>query len=413
MSRRKPFYGWAIAAMGTLGHALQGGLIFWSMGIYLAAFEEHFAAPRAKLALAESFLTLGVNVMSPFVGYLVDKQSARHIVTIGTLSLGLGLIVLSFAGTLLSVWAAFLTFIPFGALTIGTLPSSTLISRWFRKRRGLALGISVSGTSIGGALAPPLLTWLFMSYGWRAGLLYCGIAVVLFAPVFFFVLANYPEDKGLEQEEEALDSAERLTEIDAHDWGILEILRTSAFWLQTVITGIMVAVTLALMANLGLHARDLGFAGQQTALMYSTFALCSFVAKVAFGRLIDSIGVRRAGLISVALMILGLAQLVAATSWPLVLTSVVFIGLAAGGNLPIWTNLIARSFGARSFGRAMGIMNPLQIPITFPAAPLAGHISDTTGSYAPVFVAFIFAVAIVGVCFVLLRKPVPRAASPG
>lgn len=407
MKQRRPFYGWAITSMGTLGNALQGGLIFWTMGLYTSTFEDHFGAPRAKITLIETFLSVGINVLSPVIGVLVDKRSARHVVALGVLSLGCGLIVLSFAGTLLTVWAAFALLIPFGVLAVGALPSSTLISRWFRKRRGLMLGISVTGSSIGGAIGPPLLTWMFVAYGWRTAFLAVGIFVLALAPVFFRVLANYPADKGLEQEEDAATDQFSLTEVDSYDWSIREILGTSTFWLQTLITGSMLGVTLGLLANLSLHAKDLGVVGQSAALLYSVIAFCSFFGKIAFGALIDRIGVRLAGMISVSVMILGLALLASVESYALVVAACFVIGLATGGVSPVWTNLISRAFGARSFGRAMGVMNPLHIPITAPSAPLAGYISDTTGSYTLVFLVYIGLLFAAAIALAFVRQPKP------
>ena len=411
MSQKRPFYGWAITSMGALGNALQGGLIFWSMGLYTSTFEDHFGASRRTVTLIETFLTVGVNVLSPVMGYLVDKRSVRHVVALGTASLGAGLIVTSMAGSLLSIWAAFLLLVPFGVLSVGVLPSSTLISRWFRKRRGLALGVSVAGSSVGGALAPPILTWLFMAYGWRTALFSVGVFVILLAPVFFKVLANTPADRGLEQEEEGGADKHELTAADSVDWPVAAILRTRAFWLQTLISGSLLAVTLGLLANLSLHAKDLGFAGQQVAWLYSSIAFCSFCGKIAFGSLIDRFGMRRAGVATAALFSAGLALLAVVSAYPAVLVACVVIGLAIGGVSPIWTNMISRGFGAQSFGRTMGIMNPLHIPITAPSAPLAGWISDTTGSYTLVFMIYIALMLIAGGALAILRRPVHSVAA--
>jgi MFS family permease len=404
-NKKKPFYGWAITSMGALGNALQGGVIFWSMGLYTSTFEDHFGASRAKITLIETFLSVGVNVMSPLMGMMIDKHSVRHVVSLGTASLGSGLIVVSFAGTLLTIWGAFLLFIPFGVLSVGVLPSSALISRWFRKRRGLALGISVAGSSVGGAIAPPVLTWLFLVYGWRTALFATGIFVILLAPVFYRVLVNYPQDAGLEQEPEG-DAADReLTAADKYDWSIPEILRTRAFWLQTLISGSMLAVTLGLLANLSLHAKDLGFGSQQTAFLYSIIAFCSFAGKIVFGSLIDRFGMRVAGVTMAASMATGLMIMLFAEPWLVVAFACFVIGLGMGGVSPIWTNMISRGFGARSFGRAMGIMNPLHIPITAPSAPLAGYISDTTGSYSLVFVIYTGLMLVAGTALYFLRRP--------
>ena len=342
--------------------------------------------------------------------FLQAKRNGVPDRALGTVSMGLGLVVISQAGTLLTIWATFLLLIPFGVLTLGVLPSSALISRWFRKRRGLALGISVAGSSVGGALAPPVLTWMFMVYGWRTALLATGLFVVALGPVFYKVLANYPEDRGLEQEPEGELADASLTEADQVDWSIPEILRTRAFWLQTLISGSMLAVTLGLLANLSLHAKDLGFGAQQSASLYSAIAFCSFVGKIGFGSLIDRFGMRGTGVLTASVFASGLLILLFAEVYPLVLVACLVIGLAIGGVTPIWTNMISRGFGARSFGRAMGVMNPLHIPITAPSAPIAGYISDTTGSYQLVFMIYIGLMVVAGTAVFLLRGPAPRSA---
>jgi len=404
----KSFYGWTITSMGALGNAIQGGVIFWSMGIYISAFEDHFGAERSKITLIETFLTVGVNILSPAIGLLVDRWSVRYSMTIGALAIGLGLIVCSMAGTLLSVWLAFILFIPLGVLAIGALPSSTVISRWFRKRRGLALGISVAGSSVGGALLPPILTWLFISYGWRTGMLSIGVFVILLSPLFFIFVADHPQDKGMEQERDSSNKKLALSEVDKVDWRVRDIVQTSAFWKQTIISGSLLGVTLGLLANLGLHAKDLGFVGQEVALLYSIIAFCSFLGKIGFGHLIDRLGLTGAGLIAVSLMSLGLFALSLVDQWRYLAMTCVVVGFAIGGTSPMWTNMIARGFGARSFGRTMGIMNPAHIPLTAPSAPMAAYVSDATGSYDLVFMVYIGVMVVAGITLCILKPPVPK-----
>jgi MFS family permease len=405
--KNKPYYGWAITSMGTLGNALQGGFIFWSMGMYTSAFEDHFNAPRAKITLIETFLMVTTNLLSPLAGMWVDKKSARHLVAVGALALGSGLILISLAGQLVQIWLVYILLIPLAALALGVLPSSALISRWFRRRRGLALGISVSGSSIGGALAPPFLTFMFMAYGWRTALQVSGAFIILLAPVFFRVLANYPEDRGLLREKPTAEN-EAFRTADEVDWRIRDIMRTRTFWMQTLISGCLLAVTLGMLANLSLHAKDLGFAGQQTALLYSMIALCSFAGKIVSGSLIDRIGLRLTGGLTVVLMATGMLLFLLFDSYSALLTASVVVGLATGGVSPVWTTMIAQGFGAKSFGRTFGVMNPMHIPITGPSAPLAGFISDTTGSYDLVFLIYIGLCTVAGICLYFLRMPAVR-----
>jgi len=408
MKKRKPFYGWAITSMGVLGNAIQGGFIFWSMGMYTSAFEDHFGASRAKVTLIESFISVSVNLMSPLVGLWVDKRSARHLVAVGAVSMGSGLIIISQAGALLHVWVVYATLIPLGVLSLGMLPSSALISRWFRKRRGLALGISLTGSSIGGFIAPPLLAFLFVAYGWRAALLAVGIVVICLAPVFYMVLVNYPEDVGLEPEPEAENPGQNTRAADSVDWSVKDLLTTPAFYLQTIISGSLLAVTLGLLANLSLHAKDLGFEGQQMAFLYSIIAFCSLGGKIGFGSFTDRFGIKVAAVLTIALMASGLLIFLSFKTYPALIAAAFAIGLATGGVSPVWTSMIARGFGAKSFGRALGLQNPMHIPITAPSPAIAGWISDTTGSYDLVFVMYLGLMAVAATAVFFLRQPVPK-----
>ena len=384
----KPFYGWWITSIGVLGNALQGGFIFWSMGIYTSTFEDEFQAPRAQINLIETFLSVCTNLLSPIFGILIDRWSPRHLMAIGVASLALGLIILSQAGTLVSVWFAWATLVPLGALGLGVLPSSALISRWFRRRRGLALGLSVTGSSIGGALLPPLMTSMFMSLGWRDALLYSGIALLVFVPVFLRILVNEPEDIGLQAEPDNPNPEKRVSAVDNREWTIPQMLKTSSFWWQTIISASLLAVTLGTLANLSLHAKDLDVTGQRAALLYSIIAFCSFGSKVVMGALIDRIGVKLTGALSASLLIIAMMLLLSFKDFSGLVIGSVAIGLGFGGVMPILTNMPARTFGARSMGRALGVMNPLHIPFTGASAPLAGYISDTTGSYDLVFIVY-------------------------
>jgi MFS family permease len=346
--------------------------------------------------------------MSPLLGLWVDKRSARHLVALGAISMGSGLIIISQAGALLQIWVVYATLIPLGVLSLGMLPSSALISRWFRKRRGLALGISLTGSSIGGFIAPPLLVYLFAAYGWRIAVLGVGISVICLAPVFYKVLANYPEDIEMEPEEEAENPKQSTRAADIVDWRVKDLLRTPAFYLQTLISGSLLAVTLGLLANLSLHAKDLGVEGQQTAFLYSIIAFCSLGGKIGFGSFTDRFGIKVAAALTIALMASGLLIFLSFNSYPALVAAALVVGLATGGVSPVWTSMIARGFGAKSFGRALGLQNPMHIPLTAPSAPIAGYISDTTGSYDLVFVIYLGLTAVAATALFFLRQPEPK-----
>ncbi len=410
---KKPFYGWSLVAMGALGNSLQGGFIFWSMGLYTSTFEDVFQATRARVTLIETAISVSVNLMFPLAGLWVDKGSARVFVTVGAASLGAGLCLLSVAGTLVQVWVAFATLIPLGILAMGVLPSSALISRWFRAKRGLGLGISVAGSSIGGFLFPPLVAFLFVAYGWRTALLIVGLGIMALAPVFYAVVRNYPEDKGQKQLVSERESQPDATDSSRPGWTFWELLRSPQTYAQVVMSGSLLAITLGLLANLSLHAKDLGFTTQQIGLLYSIIAFCSFGGKVAIGYLIDRVGIRSAAALTIALMATAMLVFLSQRNFNGVLVAATVVGLAMGGVTPVWTSIIANGFGANSFGRAIGLQNPMHIPLTAPSAPIAGAISDVTGSYQLVFVMYLGFVALAAVALLFIREPTrPTKRSP-
>ncbi len=380
---------WIVFATGS-GQLIQGGFVFWSMGLYTATFEDVFGAPRAQINLIETCLTVATNLLSPVAGILIDRWSIRHLMMIGMAAMGLGLLVLSQAGTLFHVWVVWASLIPLGVLLIGAIPSAALVSRWFIRRRGLALGLTATGSSVGGFLMPPLMTWMFLEWDWRTALIVAGCICFAVIPIFYRLLRNQPSDLGLSGEPEAQQatpaaSTDATVAMDASDWGIPDLLKSRIFWLQMVVSGSLLAVTLGMLANLSLHAKDLGVTGQSTALLYSIIAICSFSGKALTGHLMDRLGIQRCGYLICCFLSSGLLILLLQQHYSGLLAGAFVMGLGYGGVVPLWTNMPARAFGAGSVGRALGVMNPLHIPITATSAPLAGYISDTTGSYDGVF----------------------------
>lgn len=382
--------GWWIVLATASGQLIQGGFVFWCMGLYTATFEDVFGAPRAQINLIETCLTVATNLLSPVAGILIDRWSIRHLMIIGMVAMGLGLLILSQAGTLFQVWVVWASLIPLGVLLIGAIPSAALVSRWFIRRRGLALGLTATGSSLGGFLVPPLMTWLFLEWDWRTGLQVGACVCFAVIPFFFWLLRNEPADLGLngEPNEVSADSSKHTAETitaDAGDWGIPQLLRSQIFWLQMIVSGSLLAVTLGMLANLSLHAKDLGVTGQSTAVLYSIIAICSFSGKALTGYLMDRFGIQRCGYLICAFLSSGLTILLSVQNYSGLVAGAFVMGLGYGGVVPLWTNMPARAFGAGSVGRALGVMNPLHIPITATSAPLAGYISDTTGSYDGVF----------------------------
>jgi len=399
------FYGWRIVGVTLFSQAVQAGLLIYSFGILVLPFAEAFGARRETLMLGTALLSLSTNLISPFAGVRADRASLRDLMTAGTALMGLGFVALAATQATWQMLAVFALILPFGNLLLGQLSASALITQWFNRRRGRALGISAVGTSIGGLLFPPLIAWLFAAWGWRAALLAIGFAIWLVGlPLIRHVVVDRPELAGLTPDG-AQPGPRAAEETLGREWTSAQILRSRAFWVITVTIGLVLAVYLAVLANLVPHATDQGIAATRAASLMSVLAGFAIAGKLGFGALADRLDLRHALWLAIALMALGLALLLGATGFAGLLAACVPFGLAAGGQLPVWGALVARGFGRRSFGRALGLMNPAMMPITLVSAPLAGGVFDRTGSYTLAFQVFLGALAVAAATLTLLRFP--------
>ncbi len=132
------------------------GIIIYCFTLFVVPWLEAFAISRGQMMLAIFCLQATVGLASPFLGRLFDQYSIRTLVIIGVISISLGLFGLSQARHFWQVAILYATFLPVGLVLCGTLASQTLVSKWFTRNRSLAIGISASGTSMGGFIFPCL-----------------------------------------------------------------------------------------------------------------------------------------------------------------------------------------------------------------------------------------------------------------
>lgn len=184
MGRKRFFYGWIILAVSTIALIVSNGLAIGGIPVFYKFIREEFTGIGAIAPdRGESFIALGASItfmtagfLSPLTGWLIGKFSIRYLMAAGCATLGAGLIIL--ATTVSPPLVYFSRFLMgFSLCLVGVLPTIVLVSRWFIRRRGLALGILLTGTSIGGVLIPLAATPLIALYGWRVAMI--GLSLVI------------------------------------------------------------------------------------------------------------------------------------------------------------------------------------------------------------------------------------------
>ena len=403
------FQGWKIVAVSILTQAVQAGLLIYSIGILAVAFEKEFGGPRKDLMFAATCLSVATSLISPLGGIAIDRWSAKRLMLGGITALSLGLVLLGQARSIAQVWLVFGLVLPFGNLMLGQLPTATLATRWFQTTRGRAMGIAALGTSLGGFVFPVLLSTLFGSFGWRHAVASVGIGVwIVIAPLIALVVVDRPEDVGAAPDGLVIAAEGTAPKDPARSLG--SILSAREFWIETVVFGLGLFVYLGVLSNLVPHAITLGFSNTAAAGLISILTVFSVIGKISLGSLSDRIDMRHTLWIAQGFMALG-CTLFLSTSTPAGLfAGAASFGFAAGGLLPVWGAMVARSFGRASFGRALGAMNLAVLPITSLSAPFAAAVYDSTGAYTLAFSVCLGLLIVAAFALMALRfEPAPLA----
>lgn len=383
------FYGWWLTAAAFVVLMVSNGAIMYSYSVVAVPLGEAFQASRTTMMLGMTGMTLAGGIVSPFLGGLIDRGSLRAMMLLGAAGLALGYIGLSLATASWQIPVIYALLMMLGINLLGPLTTSTLLARWFTRRRGMALGVAAVGTSVGGFVFPPLVQWLIDTYEWRAALRYLGIGCLVVILPAILMVANRPGDRGLHPDGDTVDP--NAGQAAPPPLSSAALLRERNFWLVALAMSLLFGVYTALLSNLVPFALGAGAQPERAAFLISVLALAGIVGKLGFGTIADRVDLRAGLAAAMLLVILGLVAYLLAESYTVLLLGSVALGLAAGGMLPVWGALLAVLFGAANYGRVMGMMNPVIMPLTLLGPPLAGMVFDATGSYQFAFTGFIVA----------------------
>jgi MFS family permease len=388
--QRRLFYGWRMVAVAFVVDFIAVGFFFYSYGIFLKGISADLAGSRFAASLGISIAN-GVGALcSPFVGRALDRLSIKHIMIAGALLVGAGFFALSLTTALWQFYVIMGTLLAFGISMMGGLASAKLVANWFEEKRGKALGIATIGVSFSGIIMPSLANWLISEVGWRGGFqVYAALTIVIIVPLVAAFVVNRPEDKGLLPDGGLREPHRPPREVppDAH-WRTRELLRNRNFWVIAISFSLAFSSLSAVLIHLAAYASDLGIPLQQAAWIVSAAAGAGALGKPIFGHMIDRFDARLTIWVSFGGQLLGLMLLMNGTGFGSLLTAAVVFGFTMGGVVPVHGAVTATAFGRHSFGKALGLLRPIEIPIHMLGVPLAGFIFDSTGSYQVAFKIF-------------------------
>lgn len=408
------FYGWVIVAIATLALLVSNGLSIGGIPVFYKFVQTDLitsgAVPQDRIqsvyGFAPALTFLFAGFLAPVAGYLLHKLNARVMMMIGCVILGSGLILYSQAASAPMVYLAH-ALLGTSLGFVGVLVCTVLVSNWFVKKRGMALGIVLTGTSFGGVLIPQISTPLIQYYGWRTAMLIVSLIIwLVLLPAAIFLVKNRPSDIGQQIDGQRGDKF-RLTIKDAVTPGLtlLEALKTPTFWIFSLCAALIfyAIFVVSQQLNLYLQGPKIGFTPQQAASVQSLLFALSVFGKFLYGFLADRLPTTRVMLVSAATMFLSTLAFLYLDRTTVYFFAVLF-GLNYGGTFVLLQLLVAEYFGLKEYGKILGVVTVIETMGGAAGTIITGRIADADGGdYTRAFLGLIVVTAVSFALVVLLN----------
>jgi MFS family permease len=360
--------------------------VVYTFGVFLQPLTEEFGWERGALSGVFSIQMLLIGVLSIFVGRLSDKYGPRIFVTLGGLLTSIGFLLMSQVNSLWQVYLnwGFIMGIGGGCFYIAIMST---VPKWFAKRTGVAVGITVAGMGLGAVISPPLIQWLISIYGWQQPFIILSIALfVIVVPLAQF-MRHSPQRMGIRPYGDVEDTiGDRLPLLSTSEGiSFTQAVKTSRFWFFGLVVFCAFFCVQVIIVHVVPYAVDVGVPALVAAGVLSIAAGSSVVGRLTIGLIADRVGGRLALSFCVILITLSLTCLLFIHDvWMFYVFAVVF-GFGYGGVVLLVTIVTAELYGLTSLGMMLGIFSFYDTAGGILGPPLAGSIFDATRSYSSAF----------------------------
>jgi MFS family permease len=370
--------GWLIVAAMFVTLVLVFGGGYDTVPVFLPALLKGFPKwSRAEVSLLPSVLALSAGLSVLPVGWLVDRIEARIVMIAGALLAAGAFLLASAAHSLGTMIAAYLI-LGLGISAGTVLPASLVVANWFTERRGLAMGIALSGSTVGGSVMTLVAGHVFQVAGWRTAYIVLGIPMlVVTMPLVALIVRSRPP--GAIRMTVA-ESAELLEGFETS-----EALRTRSFWVIVLANFFFAFTAAGSLIHLAAHLEGIGYRTSSAASVVSLVFAFAALGKVVMGSVADRLTARIALVLCFLIQAAGLSLVFGAARVGMIFVFVPIYGISIAAPLMLLPLLIAESLGIKRYGLLSGLAGLAQ---TFGAmlGPLVvGRIFDITTSYVLAF----------------------------
>jgi MFS family permease len=398
---------WYLPLVAALGYST-AGMHVYGLGPLMESLHSEFGWTHAQTLSGSAIVSVVVALASMPMGMLIDRFGPRRVSLPGLLLIGAAVALLGTATGTTVNWLSLWVLVGLSSMPIQATAWTTAVVSRFDASRGLALAITLSGSSIGAFAFPLLTTWLLQRFGWREAFFGLGGIWVLVVLPLVFLFFRGAQDHGTEARLPARPASN-----PASGLTMREAMRKPAFYRLLFATLFFTFAIFGSVVNFVPILRGTGATLTTAARAASLIGIFSLLGRLSTGAVLDRFPAHIVGAVCFLIPIPGCALLLSdvpsAGSW---FAAAALIGLTLGAEVDVIAYLATRYFGLRNFGSIQGaLLCATAVGAAF--GPLgAGATFDHFGSYR-IFLETTIVLMFISALIIVTGKNRPRVVRSG
>ena len=388
--------GWGVCIAAFVGVMVSFAAIMpYTFSLFIEPLAKTFGWHREAISSAFGIAAITVAFFSPGIGTLLDRFPPRRIIIPSILVFAAAYASLSLLTP--NITRFYLTYFVLGVVGNGTaqLAYTRAVLTWFRRHRGLALALVLTGSGTGSIVIPLVTQAVIRHYEWRTGYLALGGIALLGLPLTLLLVRNRPAP---------------VAKVDHHFQSGVSMdfaLRSVTFWILAFIIMLEAFGSNGLISHLAALLTERGVSASSAALALSIMGATGILGRLTTGLLLDRFFAPLIAALMLGISGLGILVLTTVSSAPLALTGTALVGYGLGSEADVVPYLIARYFGRKHFAALYGLTWTAYAVGGATGPIVVGYFYDRAGMYQPSVIVGLALTCVVGAAlsFLLPRYP--------
>jgi MFS transporter, OFA family, oxalate/formate antiporter len=410
MFGNRVFFGWRVLFGIFTSYTALCGIQIYTLPLFYPELMKEFGWSAENVTRAATIFFLTGAILTPFVSSLFDRFSARIFMIAGAFATVIALFSFSSLRTLTQMTLIYMIF-SLSQVCAGQVPTMLVVTRWFKRYRGIAVGITLMGPDVGGAVFPLVVKYVLKTGGWRDALLVLMViaGIMMLLPLIFLIRSR-PEDKGLLPDGRLVESEKfHLPDQPASHAGMTlkEALHMPVFYILAFATGSLWFCMNGIVQHQTIFmSSELGITMDTLPLIVSTIFWFAIIGKLLIGYLSDHFDKVLLMFIVVIALIAGLSILRFCSADHLLRLycyAAVF-GIGYSGTFTMIQLVIAEFYSGQSYGKILGILTMVDVASGGIAITVIARMQGTFNTYRPVIEVLIGLSCLVAILVLFLYR---------